>query len=242
MQKYHEVEWNTKQVSEFWDYQSKRSSVAENYFGAHCGPQIAKRTLKYVTRSKPTRILDLGCGSGHLLKHIFHARRDATLYGIDFSPESIHVAQETFASMSPLPEFQLIDGYPTSLPAKTRDAVNSTEVVEHLSNDMLDAMVIECMRLLKKGGILVITTPNEENLERSSTCCPNCNSTFHIWQHVRSWSAASLTSYMSQRGFRKVLAEGTLLEPMYARLVFGLARKFRVTKRRPPHLLAIYRK
>jgi 2-polyprenyl-3-methyl-5-hydroxy-6-metoxy-1,4-benzoquinol methylase len=140
------------------------------------------------------------------------------------------------------PKFLLIDDYPTSLPPGAFDAVYSIEVVEHLSNDMLDAMVLECMRLLKKGGILVITTPNDESLERSFTCCPNCNSTFHIWQHVRSWSATSLTSYMSQRGFTKILARGTLLEPMYARLVFGLALKFRVTKRRPPHLLGIYRK
>jgi ubiquinone/menaquinone biosynthesis C-methylase UbiE len=242
MQQRQEITWSPEQIARFWDYQSQRSSADGNYFSFARGAQIAKRTLGRIAPRRSPRILDLGCGTGHFLKHLSEARSDMLLYGIDFSPESIRIAQEACQSHIPSQHLVSIEGYPSPLQDASFDAVYSIEVVEHLSDIMLDSMVNEAHRLLKHGGYLVVTTPNDENLEMWHTCCPNCNSTFHIWQHVRSWTTRSLSQFMSTHGFTEISAKATFLEPLHIRLIIWVARKFGIVKRQPPHIIAIYQK
>jgi hypothetical protein len=115
-------------------------------------------------------------------------------------------------------------------------------VVEHLSDEVLVSLVDEARRLLKKGGLLMVTTPNRENLELLHTCCPDCGVIFHIWQHVRTWSTISLAKFMAQRGFEQVMVTETLLESPLARAFFWAARKVGLVKRPPPHILGVFRK
>jgi len=242
MQARDEVTWTPEQVSRFWDYQSHRPSALRNYFSIGRGEQVAKRTLRHISPHQSARILDLGCGTGHFLEQLARIGPGTLLHGIDFSTESIQVAKKTCRSIVPTPDLEAIESYPTHLPADSFDAAYSIEVVEHLSDNMLDSMIIEARRVLKKGGYLVITTPNNEDLERSHTCCPNCSSTFHIWQHVRAWSTRSLSQFMSGHGFTEVFAKETFLEPLHLRICIWIARKLGVVKRQPPHIIAIYRK
>jgi len=238
----HEIDWTPDQVARFWDYQSKRPSAGDNYFSTGSGIPVAKRTLARVARSASSRILDFGCGTGHFLAQIASLRPDLQLYGVDFSSESIQAAKETCALLEPPPDLRVMTGASTSWPNQTFDAVYSLEVVEHLSTPLLDAMVTEIRRLLKPGGHLVVTTPNDEDLEQLHTCCPNCQSTFHIWQHVRSWSPESLNEYMTTFGFVLVSARATELRPIRMRMLLWIARAARIMKSRPPRILAIYRK
>lgn len=242
MQRRREVTWSSEQVARFWDYQSRRPSAYDNYFSIQRGAQIAKRTLRYVATGKSPRILDLGCGTGHFLRHLSNTRSDMLLHGIDFSTDSIRTARETCQPHVPSSHLIAIEDYPSPLQDESFDAIYSIEVVEHLSDSMLISMINEAHRLLKPGGHLVITTPNSEDLERSHTCCPNCNTIFHIWQHVRSWSTSSLSHFISGHGFTEVLTEATLLEPLPIRIIFWIARKMGFIKRQPPHIISIYRK
>ena len=66
--------------------------------------------------------------------------------------------------------------------------------------------------------------------------------TFHIWQHVRSWTTRSLSQFMSTHGFTKISAKATFLEPLHMRIIIWIARKFGIVKRQPPHIIAIYQK
>lgn len=237
-----EIDWTPEQVAQFWGYQSKRPSASDNYFSVGSGIPVAKRTLSRVAQSASSRILDFGCGTGHFLAQLASLRPDLHLHGVDFSSESIQAAKETCASLEPPPDLRVMIGASTSWSNQTFDAVYSLEVVEHLSTPLLHAMVTEIKRLLKPGGYLVITTPNDEDLEKLHTCCPNCQSTFHIWQHVRSWSPESLNEYMMTLGFALVSARATELRPTRMRLLLWIARAARILKSRPPRILAIYRK
>lgn len=237
-----EIDWTPDQVAQFWDYQSKRPSASDNYFSAGSGIPVAKRTLSRVAQSASSRILDFGCGTGHFLAQLASLRPDLHLHGVDFSSESIQAAKETCASLEPPPDLRVMIGASTSWPNQTFDAVYSLEVMEHLSTPLLEAMATETRRLLKPGGHLVVTTPNDEDLEQLHTCCPNCQSTFHIWQHVRSWSPESLNEYMMRFGFALVSARATELRPTRMRILLWIARAARIVKSRPPRILAIYRK
>jgi len=237
-----EIQWTPEQVSAFWDYQSKRPSAEQNYFSISHGAQIAKRTVGRLSRGGTPSVLDFGCGTGHFLQQLARFRPGIVLQGIDFSAESIARSRKTLETVEPAPRLHLVDGYPTSPPADSFDAIYMIEVVEHLSDAMLDSMVAEACRLLKKDGLLIVTTPNREDLELLHTCCPNCAATFHIWQHVRSWSSTSLGMYMATHELSEMQVTETLLEPGPVRLFFWIARKLGLVKRRAPHLLGIYRK
>lgn len=242
MSTHQEIEWTPEQIARFWDYQSHRPSAMANYFSVSHGMPIAKRTLPRVAKRKSARILDFGCGTGHFLKSISQLRPDIQLCGADFSHDSIRIAQKTCDAIDPLPDLRTLGSMPTPWAGGSFDAIFSLEVVEHLSDVALEAMLSEIHRLLRDDGYVVITTPNDENLEQLHTCCPNCGRTFHIWQHVRSWSRDSLIEFMSQYGFTLVSASSTELRPPRARFLLWAARTVGLMKSKPPRILAIFRK
>lgn len=236
------IEWTPEQVARFWDYQSHRPSATANYFSIGHGMPVARRTLSRVARQKSARILDFGCGTGNFLKFISRLRPDLQLHGTDFSNESIRIAQNTCASLEPAPDLRTLTSLPTPWASGSFDAVYSLEVVEHLSDATLETMLAEIHRLLRDGGYAVITTPNDEDLEQLHTCCPQCGSTFHIWQHVRSWSKESLAEFMARHGFALVSVSNTELRPLRMRALLWAARAVGLIKSKPPRILAIFRK
>lgn len=100
------------------------------------------------------RFLDIGCGNGAfaiLFGEIFGFRN---LYGVDVSIEAVNQANErgvnaicADADKEALP---YDDGY--------FDVVFAGEVIEHLLNS--DFMIDEIFRVLKLGGMCIVTTPN----------------------------------------------------------------------------------
>src|ERR1700752_5312699 len=51
-----------------------------------------------------------------------------------------------------------------SLPSESLNAVTSFHLVEHLPFEMLINMLDEMARTLRRGGLLILETPNPENL------------------------------------------------------------------------------
>ena len=75
------------------------------------------------------------------------------------------------------------------------------EVVEHLTDDVIESIFEQLKPLLKQNGRILLTTPNNEDLSKSTRYCPNCSTSFHEWQHIRSWSQDSLEAFMNKMGF-----------------------------------------
>lgn len=242
MQPQHQLDWTSEQISGFWDYQSSRPSAHENYFSATHSTQIAKYSRRWLRSGPSLRVLDMGCGTGAFLARLAQIRPRLQLAGVDFSADSVASAKNACESIVPLPDLRTVAGYPTPWIDGSFDVIYVIEVIEHLADEMLEAMVHECIRLLKPGGRLIVTTPNDEDLERQNTCCPNCGATFHIWQHVRSWSASSLSRFMNERGFDPLRVKATLIEPAQIRAAAWLARKLRLSRKRPPHLVGVFRR
>lgn len=239
--------WTADRLERFWDYQSQRPSASQNYFSAGHGHWIVKRTLRYFRPKKNTtsscKVLDLGCGAGYLLRHLTEQTTfPVDLFGADFSSGSLEKAKSTWPTEKTCPRFEHVDRYPMTFHESFFDLVYSIEVVEHLDDDMLSSMLKEANRILRPGGIFVVTTPNSEDLERLQTFCPNCESIFHVWQHVRSWTAESLTAEIESRGFLKIYCEPTILESRLTRTAFAIGRKLGVIRRNFPHLFGVFKK
>lgn len=101
---------------------------------------------------KGKKFLEIGCGLGYFSKEAF--KLGARVTGVDIGPKLIKISKKK----TPNASFIVADA--SSLPFKneTFDVVLSTEVIEHINKQVI--VIKEMFRVLKKGGVLIITTPN----------------------------------------------------------------------------------
>jgi ubiquinone/menaquinone biosynthesis C-methylase UbiE len=107
-------------------------------------------------------VLDIGCGSALAADRLRDV--DATYVGIDFGGHHIESAAKRYRdSTGPLrPSFVRGDGERLPVRDATIDVVIFTEVIEHLLRPEL--AVWEIARVLKPGGVLVMTTNNASEM------------------------------------------------------------------------------
>jgi len=242
----HKIEWSDEKISRLWDYYSRTPPYSDVYFSKVYGRSMLRRSG--LPLDEPLEVLDFGCGPGFILDHLKQLGSSWRYTGLDFSFDSIQKINERGQGNEKFCSAQLVTALPTKLPSTHFDAVLLFEVVEHLSDEHLIGTLKEANRLLKTGGVLVITTPNEEDLARSTRFCPDCGSIYHEWQHVRSWSANNLTSTLINHGF--ALRSATALDfnsqeftmRGIAKKFMRLARKLFNNNKGTPHLIAVYQK
>jgi SAM-dependent methyltransferase len=231
----HRVIWTREKSSRFWDQLTSTTGGDENYFSAEMGDSIIR-----FARSRGAdlggRVLDFGCGPGHLVKKLLAAGVNAE--GADFSPASLDRLRSVSAGKPNFGGAHLIESIPTTLPSDTFSTVFFIETIEHLLDDDLRATIPELFRIVRPGGHVVVTTPNDENLRVLETVCPDCACIFHSVQHVRSWNAATIAGCMSKAGFDTVAAKTWYLDQSWwrSRLITAGAR---VLRKRLPHLIYV---
>jgi len=115
-----------------------------------------KNIVKSISqRQKIKKVLDAGCGEGHLLESIYNSAKDYEYYGVDITP----VALDRTKLRCPFADIKQADISETNYPNDFFDVVICSEVLEHVYNFKL--ALNEFNRILKPGGILIITFPNE---------------------------------------------------------------------------------
>lgn len=105
---------------------------------------------KYFTSSRKIKILDAGCGTGHLGKKLLSM---GDVWGVDISSEALKYAKSS--------GLKLIKSSVTDLPFEESffDVVVSLDTIYHrqVASDILALQ--EMFRVLKKGGIIVLRVP-----------------------------------------------------------------------------------
>ncbi len=151
------------------------------------------------TAKKPLRILDVGCGRGWMTNAL---ARYGEVTGVDMSAKE---AQKRY----PLLRFQEMD-IASQFPKETYDVVVSSEVIEHLPRENQAEHIGHISAVLRKGGLLVLTTPNRAQLESLVKRLPD---TSHM-QPIENWL------------YRKDLK--SMVEPYFSIKRFGSARFYPV--------------
>ena len=169
------------------------------YFSKVFGKQILNSLS--LDHKLPLNVLDFGCGPGYLFENLISIKSNWFYTGVDFSSDSILKLNEKFGTKEKFLGGHFIKSIPTDLQSDSYDVVLLIEVVEHLNDQHLSETLQEAFRLLKNGGALIVSTPNQENLFDKTIFCPDCGAVFHQWQHIRSWSASTLTDYLGRYGF-----------------------------------------
>jgi ubiquinone/menaquinone biosynthesis C-methylase UbiE len=170
------------------------------------------------------------------------SRRGISTIGVDSSTVALQEASSTSGAHDPAPEFRL--GSVAALPVSTSEAdfVTLIEVIEHLDDVALAAALSEARRILDRGGALMITTPNTEDLTASTVQCPDCGAQFHVMQHVRQWTPEGLEDLLLANGFGRVHVRPVRFVengPLIERLVRSAVYRVRPLR---PRLLATARR
>ena len=132
-----------------------------------------------VATERPRSVVDVGCGTGNLLREVVERAAPDRVVGIDYAAAGVRRAQR----LVPSGEFHAQSLYSVIL-AETFDLVLCTEVLEHL-NDPRGAMDL-LMRLCATSGTIVITVPDGAQDE---------------WEgHRNFWSEGELEDFLQKYG------------------------------------------
>jgi ubiquinone/menaquinone biosynthesis C-methylase UbiE len=113
--------------------------------------------------------IDVGCMDNPMPSILAEKHED--IYALDFADKIIDILKAKY----PKVKYQTIKDC-TKLPFKDNsvDYITAGELIEHLEDPK--QFVDECMRVLKKGGYLAISTPFEETISQG-----NIGGKQHIW-------------------------------------------------------------
>lgn len=231
---YPPMRWTPERIARFWDWQAQ---YPEAYFAYLFGDAIARSLRRYIAGRE--RVLDYGCGVGYLLPHL--CRYALKVYGADPSRESVARTNERLAGTKSFQGAFLV----TELRAQqTRfDTILAIEVIEHLDDAELAAVLADIRAMLAPRGIAIFTTPNDEKLENNMILCPATGEVFHRWQHVRSWNRASLPAALRAAGFAMVEVTETNLAASRGRTPLAwlkaIVKRILIGDSSKPHLVCV---
>lgn len=108
------------------------------------------------------RVADIGCGSGYGCALLAEAGATA-VFGADLSRHSLDFARRHFGETTQFSEQSITDL--ADFASASFDMTMSSEVLEHIKEyGKEDLAVAELKRITRQGGIVLIATPNSENL------------------------------------------------------------------------------
>jgi O-antigen chain-terminating methyltransferase len=103
-------------------------------------------------------ILDLGCGRGEWLELL--KEHDIYAQGVDSDEGMLSACRGLDLDCT---HGDVIDFLKSQSDACC-EVITSLHLIEHLPFDVLKELVFECFRILKPGGVLILETPNCENI------------------------------------------------------------------------------
>ena len=153
-------------------------------------PSYLVDTIKGLLKENKTKtVLEVGCGSGFLLKRLKKA--GYATEGIDISPVAARLSGGKVGSA-------------TKIPYKDNrfDAVLGISIIEHLSQKDGEKFIKEAKRVLKNNGLIFLVTPNFNS--------PNRRIKGKNWfgysdkSHIYFYTPSSLTTVLKKFNFSDI--------------------------------------
>jgi len=133
---------------EFYDNQAKDFSLTRSFIW----PEF-EGLVKFF--EKGDRVLDLGCGNGRFIDLFNQLDKKIDYHGIDNSARLIGLARQKY----PKNQFKQTDGLSIPYPDNHFDKILCIAVLHHVPSQQLrQEFLIEANRVLKKDGLLILTT------------------------------------------------------------------------------------
>lgn len=240
---YHEVEWTSETIQRFWNYYGGNAAAENSYFSRKFGARIVGLARRHGALEAP--IVDMGCGPGYLSEEL--VRAGLPVRAVDASPRSVEEVNTRLAGRAGFQGASV--GELDAIPAEdgSLGTLFLVEVLEHLPAEARERVLREIARAVRPGGSVVVTVPNEEDLDAKKVACPECGCVFHRVQHMQRMDAGMLRALLEGAGFEPVFVEALNFRHFPDRFFHALVRL--AVRRLPalggagaPHLVAIGRR
>ncbi len=156
------------------EYYERPEHWARNFLEITRERERIEETIKIIPPDVQS-ILEVGCGNGAFINSLIGKYQK--LIGLDSSKEALrHIRTEA------------IEGNINNLPFEDNsfDLVVCLETLEHLPQEVFIRGLFELQRVSKK--YIIVSVPNNENLDLSLEKCPACHCWFHPFFHLRSFN------------------------------------------------------
>lgn len=161
-----------------------------------------RKFFKAVPSLGGEKILDLACGTGAFVAEAVRQGYDA--WGVDFDKEEIDLARSWGVKSAVVQDiFSFLGNNKEEF-----DIITGFEIVEHVENPA--HLIALCFGALKKGGSLVLSTPNRNRhwgrIDESWDFPPH---------HLLRWDKESLRKILNAQGFEVMKIEHQILFETY---------------------------
>ncbi|HOS48127.1 MAG TPA: class I SAM-dependent methyltransferase [Bacteroidia bacterium] len=140
---------------------------------------------------KTGKIIDVGCGNGHLLEEA--KKLNWEVYGTEFTDTAVDLCIKKGISM----QKGVLDV--SNYEENSFDCLFFIEVIEHINNPKEELEKFH--KLLRKGGLLYITTPNFNSI--SSKHLKSRWSIVEYPEHLAYYTPNTLHKILTEAGFKK---------------------------------------
>ena len=177
------------------------AKVAEHYDAkwAFYVEATTRETLRRLPMTPMARVLDIGCGTGELLRRLRAKYPDAALAGLDPVPQMLAVAGDKLSGKE-----DLRIGYADALPwkAATFDVVVSCNMFHYITHPV--EALREMARVVRPGGVIVLTDWCDDYL-----ACRACNLYLRLTNRAfyKTYRQAECYELLQRAGFRDVRLE-----------------------------------
>lgn len=170
--------------------------------------RIKKVINLFQKQNSKKRVLDLGCGDGQISKKIKDLGFD--VYGVDLVKGNLNLARKKGIKTK-------LGDLNKKIPFKNDsfDIVYAGEIIEHIYDTR--NILSEIKRVLKKEGILIITTPNlvhlpdRINFIRGQTPAQIKPLHKYLYLHIRHFTFNSLKEVLTFYGFKIEKFQSTMV-------------------------------
>ena len=145
-----------------------------------------RKTVKFLDKKK-LRLLDLGTGYGYI-EYALKSNPNIIIEGIDISPKAIKNLNRHFNG-----KFIVNSIYKYKYISDSFDAVVLLEVLEHVPPSKTFFILKNINKVLKRGGIFIVSIPMNEGLEKMSE---NTNG------HLRTYTKDVIFAELKLSGFK----------------------------------------
>ena len=192
----------TERISTPWDYRHDSLYLAFEDAFRGTRDEIKNRQRVYLpvlsgcdagVAGRP--VLDLGCGRGEWLELLRENGLEAR--GVDRNEQMAAESRKLGLDVVLADARQYLDG----LPDNCLGAVTAFHVVEHLPFESVLELIDNALRVLKSGGLLILETPNPQNVLVGSTTF------YYDPTHLRPLPSGMLRFFVEARGFCDVVIQ-----------------------------------
>lgn len=151
---------------------------------------------------KPSRILDLGCGTGSTTLLLKQAFPDAEVIGLDLSPYMLVAANHKAKQANLKIHWHHGKAEQTPFADASFDLVTASLLFHETPPSISQAVLRECFRLLKVGGEVIILDGNQKTLRHTEWLT-------NIFEepYIQVYAEGSVDAWMGAAGFASVQSQ-----------------------------------